>query len=300
MKEAVMKSVISFALCLMLILGTGLTAFAGGERYNITITAPDAPQAAPAGIIVMVEDIIGEGFTRVEVKIGDNGAWQDVTGEILAAGYVQLEAAENGTVYVSVTDPNGSVHIKSLDISCFTAKAATAAVLSSEAETAASVTPTDGSGTVLENSVKTPGEREFFTIQTAKGNNFYLVVDKEKPEKNVYLLAEVTEESLMGLTSSPDAEAGGSVSPFPLFSKPEQEQPEQEQQPAPAEKTGGGTIFVVIIVVVIAGGAGYYFKIVRPRQNAGQYDDEEETEEFDGLEDDEYDSKLGKEDEEIE
>ncbi len=295
-----MKSFIALILCVMLILCMGLTAYAGGERYNITITAPDAPQTAPASVIVMVEDLTGEGFVKTEARIGDNGAWQDVTGEILATGYVQLEVSANGPVYVSVTDPNGSAHIKSLNISCFPADTATAAILPSAEEAAPSVTPTDGSGTVLENSVKAPGEREFFTIETAKGNNFYLVVDKEKPEKNVYLLAEVTEESLMGLTPAPESESTGAASAFPLFQKSEQEQPEQEQQPAPVEKSGGGTLLVVIIVAVIAGGAGYYFKIVRPRQNAAQFDDGEENEEFDGYEDDEYDNELEKGDEETE
>lgn len=42
------------------------------------------------------------------------------------------------------------------------------------------IIPTEGSATVIENSVQTSDTREFFTIETPEGNIFYIVVDKKR------------------------------------------------------------------------------------------------------------------------
>lgn len=69
------------------------------------------------------------------------------------------------------------------------------------AASAASI-PTDGTGTVVENTTADSSSREFFTIKTADGNVFYIVVDKTKTDDNVYLLTPVTEDSLKALAES--------------------------------------------------------------------------------------------------
>jgi len=149
-----------------------------------------------------------------------------------------------------------------------------------------SVTPTDGSGTVIENSVKTPDQREFFTINTDAGNTFYIVVDKQKTDRNVYLMSEVTEDDLMGLATKSDTvntpEPVPPVpEPMPLVPEPELEQtPPDDEQPEPEtkKKNDNGTIAIVVIFVLAIGGVGYYVKIIRPKRDIYYDEDEDEDE----------------------
>jgi hypothetical protein len=147
--------------------------------------------------------------------------------------------------------------------------------------------------------------KEFFTVETADGNVFYLIVDRQRDTDNVYLLNAVTENDLGSLAKPGD---GTNVSAV----ETPQATPEPATTPAPVtteqpepEKDGGGSntvMYILIVVAVLAvGGIGYYVKIVRPKQNAvaddddydepdddddGSFDDDEELD-FDGCSDDE-------------
>jgi hypothetical protein len=303
-----------FALCVSLLLCMGVSASAGGipdAKYVITISPPADGQTAPAFVTVKVEDVNGTGFTQAAAKLGEDGSWSDLTESLRASGWAQFEIDRNGKVYVAVTDRDGNAHIASMDVDCFggtlpaapvqpEAPVTTEPVIQPEAPKApavsegpddSTVTPTDGSGTVTENSVKAPGEREFFTIQSEKGNDYYIVVDKEKNGQNVYLLSEVTEDDLLGLTKpqqTPQPE------PKPVAPAPEPVTPEPEAPPAPEKESNNGMIAVIVLVMLAAGGAGYYFKIVRPKQNAIPDDDYAEDE-GDELDDYDYETEDEKE-----
>lgn len=181
---------------------------------------------------------------------------------------------------------------------------ALAAGTGSSAPPAASGTiPTDGTGTVIENSTDTPEKREFFTIKTPAGNVFYIVVDKQKTGENVYLLTPVTEADLAALAGSKTAKtiAGGGTVSLPEPDSAVSEAPSASSQPAvsqapgtspeskaekapqaqqPGQSNDTGTIVLVVLAVLIAGGAGFYFKIYRPRHEmGGAEEDAEESEE---------------------
>ncbi len=296
----------AFVLCVSLLLCMGVSASAGGipdAKYVITISPPTGGQTAPAYVTVKLEDVNGTGFAQAAAKLGEDGSWSDLTESLRASGWAQFEIDRNGKVYVAVTDHDGNAHIASVNVDCFDGTLPSAPVqpeapvalepvaqpeapiapTASESPESSSVTPTDGSGTVTENSVKTPGEREFFTIQSEKGNDYYIVVDKEKNGQNVYLLSEVTEDDLLGLTkpqqtSQPEPEP---PAPAPVPT------PAETEPPPPQEKSGDtGMIIVIVLVMHVAGGAGYYFKIIRPKQNAVPEDDYAEDE---GDELDDYD-----------
>jgi len=155
--------------------------------------------------------------------------------------------------------------------------------------------PTNGTGTVIENNTDTSVQREFFTIKTAAGNVFYIVVDKEKTGDNVYLLTQVTEPDLEKLAGSKTASTitggnAGSQSQTGLTS----EAPATTSQvqgtlstgkPAAAGKKSQsgniGTIVFVALAVLVVGSAGFYFKIYKPRREMGSADDLDETEQED-------------------
>jgi hypothetical protein len=139
-----------------------------------------------------------------------------------------------------------------------------------------------GEGSVMDDASSNDG-KEFFTVETADGNVFYLIVDRQRTSENVYLLNAVTERDLASLAKPGD----GSESSVPTAAPPVvTSTPENPAETAPPPETpvvtgGGGTgsIIFIIIAALAIGGAGYYFKILRPKQQgaaSGYYEDESE------------------------
>ncbi|MFT8889775.1 MAG: DUF4366 domain-containing protein [Ethanoligenens sp.] len=152
------------------------------------------------------------------------------------------------------------------------------------AVSAASV-PTDGTGTVIENTTTDASQREFFTIKTPDGNVFYVVVDKTKTDDNVYLLTPVTEDSLKALAESAAQKnsvtgtTGTSSSLFGSLSGTSSgttgtasetdggSSASGSAAKATAAKSAAskGNIAFLVLVVLAVFGAAYYFKIYKPK-----------------------------------
>lgn len=160
----------------------------------------------------------------------------------------------------------------------------------------------NGQATVLDHATGEDG-KEFFTITTADNNVFYLIVDRQREEENVYFLNAVTETDLLSLAQADDqpelilepeeeptcnctqkCEAGDVNTLCPVCKENRKacvgEVPE-EPKPEPKESNAGLILFVVL-TLAIGGAVGWYFKIYRPKQEFVEDDDgeEEESEEF--------------------
>lgn len=146
----------------------------------------------------------------------------------------------------------------------------------------------DGTGTVVDNVTDGDG-KEFFTITTEDGNVFYMIIDRQRTTDNVYLLNAVTEDDLAALAAKNNKK---STSALPTEESTTQtvipsttETPAQNPKPSP--NNGGisnGTVIFIIVAAAAVGIAGYYFKILRPRKQAGDAEDEGE----DDFEDNDY------------
>jgi hypothetical protein len=157
--------------------------------------------------------------------------------------------------------------------------------------------PTDGTGTVIENSTDTPEKREFFTIKTSAGNVFYIVVDKQKTSDNVYLLTPVTESDLAKLAGSKTADtitgsstvnqqqtdsaisqAPAASSPSTVSQAPKTSSVAKTVTGTKALPSGGnaGTVAIAVLAILIVGGAGFYFKIYKPRHEVSDTEDDAE------------------------
>lgn len=177
---------------------------------------------------------------------------------------------------------------------------------SEEEETETSVpegafTP-DGTGTILDSATEQEDEKQFYTITTAAGNVFYLVIDGKRDSQNVYFLNGVTEADLMALaekegdtdgavpevmtcTCTKKCEAGAVNTDCPVckndlagcLGKAEEKSIEEPEQPEQAKEEGSNTGMIIFLIIALAGagGAGYYFKIVRPKQQAAIEDADE-------------------------
>ena len=160
----------------------------------------------------------------------------------------------------------------------------------------------EGTGTVLDSATEQEDDKQFYTITTADGNVFYLIIDGKRDSENVYFLNGVTEEDLLSLAQQDNGsesaievvtcnctekcEAGAVNTDCPVCKNDlngclgkvtEEPAPEETEQPeTETEKSGGNTgmIIFLVIALVAAGGLGYYFKIVRPKQQAAMDEDE--------------------------
>ena len=121
-----------------------------------------------------------------------------------------------------------------------------------------------GTGTVLDNATNEDG-KEFFTVMSANGNIFYLIIDRQRDRENVYFLNTVTERDLLAL-----AEQSGDIwEPEPqiiLVPLPEPEPaPEPNPEPEP-ERSNMSGVLLLIFMILGGGAAGWYFIIYRPQQ----------------------------------
>ncbi len=165
----------------------------------------------------------------------------------------------------------------------------------------------DGAGTILDEATEAEDNKQFYTITSEAGNVFYLIIDGNREDNNVYFLNTVTEDDLMALAEkdkgsesavpevetcscSVKCEAGAVHTACPVCKLNLNgcigKAPEPEPQDEPEDEGGsGGLIIFLVLALLIAGGAGYYFKILRPRQQAalddGDFEDESYGEGFD-------------------
>ncbi len=139
-----------------------------------------------------------------------------------------------------------------------------------------------GTGTVIDNATDGDG-KEFFTIMTPSENVFYLVIDRQREQDNVYFLNAVTEKDLMALAEkSGVTQDSENVLTTPIPENTPDTTPEPDASAEPEPKSNTGMLLLVLAIVVIGGGAGYYVKIYRQKhQQADSEDDFDYNDEAD-------------------
>lgn len=150
-----------------------------------------------------------------------------------------------------------------------------------DAQTPASVTgeTMQGNGTVVD--YTTSGSKAFYTITDTEQNTFYLIIDMDKTQNNVYFLKNVNESDLNNV---PTINEG--IAPTPPINMPEPE--------AVQEESNSGLGFTIIVLLIAAlGVAAYYFLYMRKRHQhtAEDNDDDEMDEHYDDRFDDELDEQ---------
>lgn len=165
-----------------------------------------------------------------------------------------------------------------------------------------------GQATVVDEATGEDG-KVFYTFTTPEGNVFYLVIDSQREEDNVYFLNAVTEQDLLALAEG--GEDGAAESAIPEIKvcvcqercregwadvscpacmenpdsckgkeaevrNSEGQEDGGEKKPA-GESGGGSSTFVFILLAAVAvGGAGYYLKIYKPKHDLDDGEDLDE------------------------
>jgi hypothetical protein len=132
----------------------------------------------------------------------------------------------------------------------------------------------DGGGTIVDYVIT--GNKHFYTIVSREGQTFYLILDYDKEENNVYFLTEVTQDALDYVKAEQARESGGQIS-VTVTEKPVTEKPPVVQETTPqttveenSQKEGGKfPTMLVLILVTFFGivGFGYYYKIYKPKKS---------------------------------
>ncbi|MED2752074.1 DUF4366 domain-containing protein [Bacillus thuringiensis] len=162
-----------------------------------------------------------------------------------------------------------------------------------EAQTPASVNgkKVDGTGTVTD--FTTSGSKAFYTISDKENNIFYLIIDLDKTQNNVYFLSDVKKSTLDGTaTASKD---GASVKP----NIPNQKQTEVENTTAstksasekPKEESGNNSFLLFVLGIAAVGLVGYYFLVIKKKKNQKNKNEDEDEE---VMEDDYYEDEKKK------
>ncbi len=170
---------------------------------------------------------------------------------------------------------------------------------SSETEQQENAGSGEDTGRVQGDVSSSPGNedgKEFYTITTKSDKVFYLIVDKDKTEENVYLLTEVGENDLLNFTDSNTVTLpqNNAVLESALPLEPVEKQEETEPEPADqketedkddkAEKTesgnNSGTLILMAIVLIAVGGGYYYLKFIKGKNDTFDSDYDEDEDEF--------------------
>ncbi len=148
-------------------------------------------------------------------------------------------------------------------------------------------------------STTTAAGKEFYTISTKSGKVFYLIIDNEQSQDNVYFLTEVDEQDLMNFTLSDtvtlpdvdtvyatvDGEDDQTETPATEEKPEETEKPEEPEVEEPAKTSNLGSYLLIGLLAAGVGAGAWYMKIYKPKH---EFDDDDEYEEFDDDDNETY------------
>ena len=149
-------------------------------------------------------------------------------------------------------------------------------------------------------STTTAAGKEFYTISTKSGKVFYLIIDNEQSQDNVYFLTEVDEQDLMNFSLSDtvtlpdvdtvyatvDGEDNQTETPAPEEeSTEESEAPEEPEVQEPEKTSNLGSYLLIGLIAAGVGAGAWYIKIYKPKH---EFDDDDEYEEFEDDDNETY------------
>jgi len=270
--------------------------YIGGTRVNYRVDgAFDVPLSDYAGsgeyISVYAVDFSGNKSDAVQLKNPYYVAPVSTPTATSTPVATQTPASTTSTKSTAASATSSTEAPVSTDTPSETPETEAESTESAVEEEASPFTP-DGTGTVEDNVTEQNG-KEFFTIITADGNEFFLIIDRERSTDNVYLLNAVTEDDLMSLAKQSSGGSDTSESAVPSTETPAPTQePESTTEPEPetSDESGGmntGAILLIVIAALGVGGVGYYVKILKPKRQGSDIDDDydDEDDDYDGESD---------------
>lgn len=149
----------------------------------------------------------------------------------------------------------------------------------------------EGTGTVIDNVLN--GSKQFYTIATDAGNVFYLIIDLDKENNNVYFLDTTKERDLLALAEKAEEEDGTvqiKEEETPLVEEPKEPEVPQEPEPEQPKKSGNASLIMVFILIGLAGvGVIFYYWVYKPKKDQEEAEEFEEAYQFEDEQETSYD-----------
>ncbi len=167
-----------------------------------------------------------------------------------------------------------------------TAAEETEGIAIEETETEATSTDSSfsvsGNGEVLDD-ITDDSTKEFFTITTANGNTYFLVIDRSSSTENVYMLSMIDEYDLQDFLDEEEADTTASSTGTVVLeeqtttTETTDVQEEAEETVATEDEDSSSSAAVLLVLLLAAaggGGAYFYFKVYKPKHDADAYESE--------------------------
>lgn len=166
-----------------------------------------------------------------------------------------------------------------------------------ETESSGRTISTAGNGHIVDD-ITDSEYLQFITVTARDGNVFYVVIDRQNSNDNVYFLNTVDESDIAALVEDYTPQTEPTPAPSMVSPSPD-ETPQPEEKPVAGLPSGisGNMVIVILALAGIGGLAGYYFKIYLPKkklEDADDIDDYEfgsDSDEENEVEDDFYSSE---------
>lgn len=233
---------------------------------------------------------------RLNMRDGSSTSY-NIIGQLACGDTVKVIGEENGWYKVIVTEKTGYVCGKYLTVTEETTDSSSTETVPADTtpETTTPVSPLtpDGNLELVDDVTQTSDGKQFITVQSKNDNTFYIVIDRDKENDNVYFLNLVDEADLMALmqdgevtvkcTCKTRCEAGNVDTTCPVCktnltectgvvqeTPVETTQPEPTEEPEPSNENNSSApmLLIVLLVGLGVGGTIYYLKFKKQKPDA--------------------------------
>jgi hypothetical protein len=149
-------------------------------------------------------------------------------------------------------------------------------------ETTGDAFSVEGNGTVLDDVVDSSG-KEFYTIQTANNNTYFMVIDHSSSVQNVYMLSMIDENDLKEFLDEESETETEVTVPSVVLEEETTEETEtavEEPEETSTKNSQVGTLAILALLGAGVAGGYYYLKFYKPKKD-GDFSDDEDLEYLD-------------------
>ncbi len=266
--------------CFLAFIGSRKTVWAsdGGEEYiTITVDAEDdndsltysLDSTEPGSFSSSNTFTIPAGTSHtiyVKDAAGNITSQEYSPSALLTPGISSDEPTDYDVTYDSGMDNNPESETQDINIDVEIGNKDYSSILDKNSEpaepgmgTSYDKTKTDGSN---------DGDKVFYTVTTAEGDTFYMVIDQTQNKDNVYLLNTVTRDDLKALAVNDGSgqEAAEEDNLLTALKKQKNDASAIEKDSEPSKSGGISPQIIMMIFVLIGGGLYYYLKVYKNKK----------------------------------